>query len=107
MESLADRLGAAVDRMTTVDRSLASMGIPAGAFAADEAGLPGRLGRAVYAHWSAVLAARSREAAEAAAGLADLAQDLRATEQGYTEIDEAVGRRVERHGPLWSAERGS
>ncbi|GAB1688937.1 hypothetical protein [Krasilnikovia sp. M28-CT-15] len=106
MESLADQLGTAADRLTTVDRSTAGLDIPAGAFAADEAGLPGRLGRALYAHWSAVLAARSREAGEAAAGLADLAYDLRATEQGYAEIDEVVGRRVERHGPLWSAERG-
>ncbi|RZU51592.1 hypothetical protein EV385_3422 [Krasilnikovia cinnamomea] len=106
MESLADLLGTAADRLTTVERSIASLGIPAGAFAADEAGLPGRLGRALYAHWSAVLAARSREATEAAAELTALAQDLRVTEQGYAEIDEVVGRRVERRGPLWSAERG-
>ncbi|GAB1644674.1 hypothetical protein [Krasilnikovia sp. MM14-A1259] len=106
MESIADRLDDAADRLATVDRNVPGLAVATGAFAAEEAGLPGRLGRALYAHWSAVLAARSREAAEAAAALTDMAHHLRATEQGYAEVDDAVRRRVERGGPLWSAERG-
>jgi hypothetical protein len=96
MDQLAERLETAVDALTTVDRSMPALSPPAGAFGADDAGVPGRLGRQLHAHWQAVLDARSREAGDAAARLADLARSLRTTEQKYAEADAAVADRVER-----------
>jgi len=96
MERLSDRLHAAADTLTTVDRSVPALTVPAGAFAADDAGVPGRLGQRLHAHWSAVLAARAREAADAAARLTDLAAALHETERQYAETDRSVALRVER-----------
>jgi hypothetical protein len=97
MEQLADRLEAAADMMATVDRSLLGLTVPAIAFGTDDAGLPGRIGRRVHAHWTAVLAARAREAADAAVHLADMADALRRTGRHYADTDETAGRRIERH----------
>jgi len=91
-------LHAAADALATVDRSLPALTVPAGVFAAADEGTPGRLGRQLHAHWSAVLTARAHEAAAAAARLTDLAEALRETERQYAETDESVGRRVERTG---------
>jgi hypothetical protein len=96
MDDLARRLESAADALTTVDRSIPALEVPAGAFGATDVGVPGRIGRRLHAHWRAVLEARSREAAEAATRLADMAQALRATQRGYADADEAVARRVER-----------
>ena len=98
MEQLADRLHVAADALATVDRSMPALTVPPGAFAAADAGLPGRLGRQLHAHWSAVLTARAHEAADAAARLADLAEAIRETKRDYAETDESVGQRVERTG---------
>ena len=98
MEQLTDRLQAAADSLAIVDRSMSVLTVPAGAFAADDAGTPGRLGRRLHAHWSAVLAARAREAADAGARLTDMATALQKTHHEYTETDESVARRVERTG---------
>ena len=95
-DALADRLTAAADLLTTVDRSVPGLAVPAGAFGADDAGVPGRIGRELHVHWDAVLAARSSEAADVAARLADLAQSVRRTSRDYTEVDEAAGRRFDR-----------
>ena len=99
MEQLSDRLQVAADLMTKVDRSVPALTVPAGAFAADDAGLPGRLGHQLHSHWAAVLTARAREAADAAAHLTDLAAALRETERQYAETDRSVGHRVERNAP--------
>ncbi len=96
MDQLAERLETAVDALTTVDRSVPALAPPAGAFGADDAGVPGRLGRRLHAHWQAVLDARAREAADAAASLSELARSLRTTERKYVEADAAVAHRVER-----------
>ena len=93
---LATRLDAAVDTLTTVDKQMPGLSVPARAFGAEEVGVPGRVGRELHARWDAVLAARSREAADAAARLADLAASLRTTHQQYAETDKAVARRIER-----------
>lgn len=98
MEQLTDRLYAAADALATVDRSMSVLTVPAGAFAADDAGTPGRLGRRLHAHWSAVVTARAREAADAGARLTDLATALQKTQQEYAETDDSVVRRVERTG---------
>jgi alpha-D-ribose 1-methylphosphonate 5-triphosphate synthase subunit PhnG len=105
MEQLADRLDAAADLLTTVDRAVPGLVVPAGSFAADDAGLPGRLGRDLHAHWAAVLDARSQEAAAAAARLADLAQSVRAAQHAYAATDADVARRAEglRGGGTFSA----
>ncbi|HET6529644.1 MAG TPA: hypothetical protein VFH03_03355 [Actinoplanes sp.] len=92
---LADRLGAAADLLTTVDRSVPELAVPAAAFGADGAGLPGRVGRELYAHWEAVLAARAREAALAAGHLQELSSSVRVTAERYAETDDAVARRLE------------
>jgi len=98
MEQLADRLHVAADELAAADRSMSALTVPAGVFAADDAGLPGRVGRQLHAHWSAVLTARAHEAADAAARLTDLAEAIRETKRDYAETDESVGRNVERTG---------
>jgi hypothetical protein len=98
MERLTDRLHTAADALATVGRSVPVFTVPPGAFAADDGGLPGRVGRRLHTHWSAALAARAREAADASARLTELATALRITEREYTEADRAVGRRIERTG---------
>ena len=102
MDHLADRLARAADTLTAVDKRMPALTVAATAFgvagteAAAGAGLPGRLGRELHAHWTAVLDARSREAASAAARLADAAQSVRATSRDYADTDELVRRRLTR-----------
>jgi hypothetical protein len=95
-ETVADRLSAAADLLATVDRSVPGLAAPAGAFGADDAGVPGRIGRQLYAHWHASLAARSREASAAAARLTELAEAVRVSSKEYADTDESAARRVER-----------
>jgi hypothetical protein len=96
MEKLAEQVESAADTLTTVSRAVPGLVVPAGAFGADEAGVPGRLGWRLHAHWEAVLTARAREAAGTAADLSEMVRALRATERGYAEVDETVARRVAR-----------
>ena len=95
-DRLADRLADAAADLTTVDRALPGLGVAAGAFAADQAGTPGRIGRDLHAHWAAVLAARAEEAAGTATRLTDLAAAVRATGRDYAETDETAARRLAR-----------
>ena len=92
VNDLADRLLAAADMLTTVDRRMPGLRAPAGGFGADEAGLPGRVGRELHAHWEAVLTARSLEVAEVAVRLQDLASSVRVTGRQYASTDEAAAR---------------
>ncbi|AGZ38677.1 type VII secretion target [Actinoplanes friuliensis] len=96
MEKLAERLDSAADALTTVDRSLSAHAASASAFGADDEGVPGRLGRQLHERWLAVLAARSQEAAAAAARLTELAADVRLAAKNYTETDDEVARRIRR-----------
>ena len=96
MNQLAERLDTLADAVATVDRSVPRLAIGTAAFGADDAGVPGRLGRALHARWLAVLDARSHEAASAAARLSELAGGLRAAERMYADTDASVARRVER-----------
>jgi hypothetical protein len=96
MDELAQRLESAADALTTVERSVPALEVPAGAVGATGVGVPGRIGRRLHAHWCAVLEARAGEAAEAAARLSDMAHALRATQRAYADADEDVARRVER-----------
>lgn len=96
MDDMADRLDHAADTMSAVARDVSVLAVPAAALAAGEPGLPGRLGRALYAHWSAVLDARSHEASAAAGRLAEMARSVRTTSRQYAETDEAVRRRFTR-----------
>ncbi|MGW4940550.1 type VII secretion target [Actinoplanes sp. NPDC004185] len=96
MEKLAERLESAADALTTVDRSLSAHASSPGAFGADDEGVPGRLGRRLHDLWLEVLAARSEEAAAAAAHLTMLAADVRLTAKVYTETDDEAGRRIRR-----------
>lgn len=99
MEALAGRLDAAADVLTTVDRRVPALAIPADAFAgAEPVGLPGRLGAELHAHWSAVLAARAQEASDAAARLSELAVAARTTGRAYTDTDAAGADRIRRSG---------
>ena len=93
---LAIQLDAGVDTLTTVAQLMPGLSGPARAFGADEIGVPGQVGRELHARWDAVLAARSREASDAAARLAGLATSLRITQQQYADTDETVARRIER-----------
>ena len=96
IDALAERLAAAADLLTSVDRSVPGLAVSAGAFGADDAGVPGRIGRELHTHWDAALAARSAEAADAASRLAELARSVRHTSEDYTEVDETAGRRFAR-----------
>jgi hypothetical protein len=96
MEHLADRLDQAVDTLATVDRRMPALAVAATAFGADDAGVPGRLGRALHDRWAAVLDARGREAATLAARLSDAAGAVRATGREYAATDDGVRRRLER-----------
>jgi hypothetical protein len=96
MDQLADRLEGAADTLTTVDKFVPELAVAASAFGADDAGVPGRVGRQMHARWLAVLDARSREAAVAGARLSELARSLRAAERMYADADDAVARRVGR-----------
>jgi len=96
MEELAERLESAADALTTVDRSLSAHASSPGAFGADDEGIPGRLGRQLHDRWLEVLAARSREAAAAAAHLTTIAADVRLTGKAYAETDDEAGRRIRR-----------
>lgn len=94
MDHLADQLHRAADQLSALDRGLPGLAAPATAFGADDTGTPGRLGRELHAHWSAVLDARAREAAAAAARLTEMAGSVRATAGHYTDTDEAARARL-------------
>jgi uncharacterized protein (DUF1501 family) len=98
MEQLADRLEQAADTLTTMDERMPVHAVAASAFGAHDpgGGLPGRLGRELHEHWTAVLDARSREAAGAAARLADTARSVRETLRHYGDTDDLVRRRLTR-----------
>lgn len=96
MDELADRLDHAAGTLTTVDLRLPTLSVTPESFGADDAGVPGRLGRELHAHWAAVLDARSQEAAGAASRLSEIAQSVRITRRQYTETDETVQRRLMR-----------
>ncbi|GAA3346103.1 hypothetical protein GCM10020358_55790 [Amorphoplanes nipponensis] len=96
MDKLAERLESAADALSTVDRSLSAHSASPGAFGADDAGTPGRLGRELHARWQAVLAARAQEAAAVSARLTTLAADIRLTGRAYNQTDDEAGRRIRR-----------
>jgi hypothetical protein len=96
MNDLADRLDRAADTLAGVDRRLPMLSVAPAAFGADDAGLPGRLGHDLHAHWTAVLDARAREAAAAAERLTGMAGSVRATRRHYDETDVAVRDRLRR-----------
>jgi len=96
MDHLADRLDRAADTLATVGRRLPTLTVAASALGADDAGVPGRLGRALHARWAAVLEAREREAADLAGRLTEAAGAVRAVARDYAATDEAVRRRLER-----------
>jgi uncharacterized protein YukE len=97
MDQLADRLDQAADTLATVDKRMPALTVAASVFgASDDAGLPGRLGQELHAHWTAVLTARSHEAAGAASRLFDAARSVRATSRHYAETDDTVRRRLTR-----------
>lgn len=96
MEELAERLEAAADALTTVERSWSAPACSPGAFGADDETTPGRLGRRLHDRWLAVVEARSREAAAVAARLTTIAADVRQTGRAYAETDDEVGRRIRR-----------
>lgn len=96
MERLAGRVDDCADRLSTIDRVLPALSVPAAAFGAGSAGSPGRIGQELHRHWTAVLAARSGEAASAAVHLTDLARSLRTTDGQYAETDATAARRLSR-----------
>jgi hypothetical protein len=95
MDHLADRLDSAADALTTVDKTLPHLAVAEEAFAAGRTGGPGRLGRDLHAHWSAVLTARAHEAAAAATRLTTMAASVRAAREHYTTTDEAAAARFD------------
>jgi hypothetical protein len=96
MDHLAERLDRAADTIATVDRRMPTLAVSADAFAADDAGVPGRLGRQLHARWSAALDSRAREAGGLAARLTEAASAVRATARDYTAADEAAQHRLTR-----------
>jgi hypothetical protein len=96
MNHLADRLDRAAESLTTLQARLPLLAVPRQAFGADDAGAPGRLGHELHKHWSAVLTARSREAAMAAARVAEMADAVRDAQEDYTVTDESAAHRLRR-----------
>ena len=96
MDHLADRLDRAADTLATVGRRLPTLTVASSALGADDAGVPGRVGRALHARWAAVLEAREREAADLAGQLTEAGVAVRAVARDYAMTDEAVRRRLER-----------
>ncbi|MEV4760583.1 hypothetical protein AB0J86_36525 [Micromonospora sp. NPDC049559] len=93
LRDLAGRLDEAAVTLTAATYEVARTGPAPRAFGADAPGWPGELGRALYEQWISATAARSREAAVAAARLADAATTLRVVAAGYDDTDEAARRR--------------
>lgn len=98
-DAIATQLGAAASTLSVMDRSVLSLESSAAAFGAEGGGVPGRVGRILHAHWSAVLAARAREAADTAARLTDLADSVRRTHRDYADADESAAQVVKRAFP--------
>jgi hypothetical protein len=98
-ETFAANLSAAARTLSTMDRGLPAYEASPGSFGADGGGVPGQVGRALHAHWVAVLTARAREAADAAARLDDLADSVRATKRDYSDTDESAARHIHRAAP--------
>jgi hypothetical protein len=96
VDRLADQIDNAAAVLSTMDRQMPLLAPAAAAFGADDSGRPGRIGRALYAGWTAVLAARAREAATASASLTEMAQSVRAGARAYADTDEAVRHRFHR-----------
>lgn len=96
MERLADQIDHAAAALATMDRRVSGLVPVAADFGADDSGRPGRIGRALFAGWSTVLAARAREAADASAQLAELARSVRTSSYAYSETDDLVRRRFQR-----------
>jgi uncharacterized protein YukE len=96
MDHLADRLEQAADAMATLDRRMPALAVASTTFGDDDAGVPGRLGRALHARWQSVIDARAREAGDLAARLAEAARSVRATGRDYETTDDAVRRRLAR-----------
>lgn len=96
MDHLAERHETAGDLLAATQRTLPDLAAAGGHLGADAAGRPGRVGAALHARWEAVLAARVREAADAAERLADTAVALRDTSQEYARADTAAARRLGR-----------
>jgi hypothetical protein len=96
MDRIADQLDRAAETLTILDHQLPNLTVAAAAFGADDAGLTGRLGHRLHAHWTAVLQARSEEAGRVASRLTDAAQAVRTTMREYAETDELAQRRLQR-----------
>lgn len=96
MDRLADQIDHAAAALTIMDRRVPELSPGPADFGADEAGRPGRIGRALYAGWTAVLAARAREAAGASVKLTDMARSVRAGARDYADTDDTVRRRFQR-----------
>ncbi|SDT72403.1 type VII secretion target [Actinoplanes derwentensis] len=96
MDRLADQIDHAAKALATVDRRVPDLVPVAADFGAADAGRPGRIGRALFAGWSAVLAARAREAADASTHLTEMAESVRVSAHAYTETDDLVRRRFQR-----------
>jgi hypothetical protein len=96
MDHLADRLDRAADTLTTVDRRMPALTVAADAFAADEPGAPGRLGRRLHARWAAALESRAQEASGLANRLTEAANAVRTTTRGYADTDDDARRRFSR-----------
>ncbi|MEV0896591.1 hypothetical protein [Actinoplanes sp. NPDC049802] len=94
MDRLADQIDHAAAALTTMDRRVPNLAPAAAAFGADDAGRPGRIGRALYAGWTTVLAARAREAADAADRLSEMSRAVRSGARHYADTDETVRRRL-------------
>jgi hypothetical protein len=96
MDTLADlaaRLDDAAGVLGGVTPRLSETGLHSAAFGAEAPGQPGELGRALQAEWERALTARAREAAVAAARLADAAQTLRIVATGYADADDSARER--------------
>lgn len=96
MESVrivARRLAGAAEAVADAGNGLAVDGPTGHDFGADAPGRLGEVGRELYGRWLAAADDRCREAADASARLAELAETLRRAAAAYDDTDHAARRR--------------
>jgi hypothetical protein len=90
---VAGRLAGAAEAVAEAGSELAVDGPTGHDVAADAPGRLGEVGRDLYRRWLAAAADRRREAADASARLAELAETLRRAAAAYDDADHAARRR--------------
>jgi hypothetical protein len=94
VDDLTVRLGDVAAALADTERALLTVEPVVAHLGGGTAGRPGELGRALHDRWVAALAARAREAADAARRVGELSDALHTTTHGYADADDLAARRL-------------